>query len=67
MSVQQLFVHQLPAYIVPVARIPVLISAETASHEFNEERPPLFCTTHLLNVELSPNGASRMRDTARST
>jgi hypothetical protein len=51
-------------YIVLVARIPVFISDETASNEFSEERPPLFCTTHLLNVELSPNGASRMRDTS---
>jgi hypothetical protein len=68
-SVQQLLVHQLPAYIGPVyvARISVFISAETASSEFSEERPPLFCTTHLLNVELSPNGASRMRTTDRST
>jgi hypothetical protein len=54
-SVQQLLIHQLLAYIVPVARIPVFISAETASPEFSEERSPLFCTTHLLTVELSPN------------
>jgi hypothetical protein len=60
---KQLLIHQLPAYIVPVNRTPVFISAETASPEFSEERPPLFCTTYLLGVELSPNDASRMRDT----
>jgi hypothetical protein len=42
----QLLVHQLPACIVPVARIPVFISAETASPEFSEERPP--CSAALI-------------------
>ena len=46
----------LPAYSAAV-RIPVFTSAETASPEFIEERLPLFCTFHLLDVELSPNGA----------
>jgi hypothetical protein len=46
----------LSAYSAAV-RIPVFTSAETASPEFIEERLPLFCTFHLLDVELSPNGA----------
>jgi hypothetical protein len=66
---QQLLAHQLPAYIVPVARIPVFISVETATLEFSEERP--HCSAPLICKMLLPNGAavgaSRLRDTARST
>jgi hypothetical protein len=51
---------------VPVALVSVFISAETAKLEFSEERPPLFCTTHLLDIELPPNGTSRVRDTKGS-